>query len=70
MSQSVTWRKCSEEMPKADEWVLVWQGWRVSRACAFQGEWYDANDSIGYVSHWMPLPDPPVTTLDGEEMDG
>jgi hypothetical protein len=53
------WRRVEDEVPPDHEWVFVRVGNRTMRACSFDGEWFDANDSLGGVTFWMPIPPAP-----------
>lgn len=55
-----------ESAPKDGTDMLVcWcRGGTMAVACWWSDGWYEANDDIRYVSeptHWMPLPNPPVS---------
>lgn len=67
------WVKCSERMPEIGQIVLGWNGYTVRR-CVYTRNKYaktqkrreprfeistGASEWYG-VTHWMPLPDPPL----------
>ncbi len=54
------WFGVEEKLPEEQEWVLtyrnemIWPAYRNSL-----GEWVDEGGIVSYITHWMPLPDPP-----------
>ena len=64
------WIKCTEKMPKDSQRVLAWSTLGHSYAVYDYGmdrakgrRWWSIS-GVGFeanaVSHWMPLPDPPI----------
>ena len=53
------WVKCSERMPKHGEMVLVFNGNSIEIDALAIGE-FDFECWCDSVTHWMPLPAPPV----------
>ena len=50
-----------ETAPKDGSDILVWDGDSVSLANWFGGEWWVLGEfTLDNVTHWMPLPPPPV----------
>ena len=51
------WIKCSERLPEEKVVVLTWDGYDICTAYRVRDYW---NDTIGWPTHWMPLPAPPA----------
>ena len=56
------WVKCSERMPKHGEMVLVFNGNSIEIDALAIGE-FDFECWCDSVTHWMPLPAPPVEVV-------
>jgi len=68
-STAPTWISVSERLPKEIEngrrWVEVWDShWNTCYYATFDGEeWHSAHrEKPIVVSHWRPLPDPPLSS--------
>lgn len=59
------WVGVEDELPKEDKDVLVYNGKDLSVSAIINGYgnqgWHERDDGYdyGYVTHWMPLPQPP-----------
>ena len=62
-----TWIPVSERLPRPNKLVLCW--WESGNGekehygfATFQshGVWYVSNEGMPKVTHWMPLPEPPI----------
>ena len=56
------WRKCSEELPKDDEYVFAFcpDFGSVEKARLLEdGAWRDSDWNFLEVTHWMPMPKAP-----------
>lgn len=57
------WISVKDRLPEEKEWVLCYCRAKIKEVLRFQnGEWYhDPNHTYmyGFVTHWMPLPEPP-----------
>lgn len=59
----MNWKRCSDEMPKRHETVLVVYGHNV-RVAKYNGDHWDMGGgnygcTLDMVSHWMPFPELP-----------
>lgn len=62
LKDALRWRKCSEELPKYDEYVFAFcpDYGSVEKARLLEDdEWRDSDWNFLEVTHWMPLPKPP-----------
>lgn len=52
------WRKCSEELPEKDKYVLAFCPYlgSIEIARIIDNEWRDFSWNFLEVTHWMPLP--------------
>lgn len=58
LKEAQRWRKCSEELPKYDEYVFAFcpDYGSVEKARLLEdGEWRDSDWNFLEVTHWMPL---------------
>lgn len=61
------WIQVGTKLPKVGEVVLAWSGdYPKPQIVVFRGEdqWkYEGEEhfALAYVTHWMPLPEPPET---------
>lgn len=55
------WRKCSEELPEKDKYVLAFcpSFGSIEIARIINNEWRDFSWNFLEVTHWMPLPSAP-----------
>ena len=64
------WTPCTEALPVERNLVLIWyrcavSEWRVSMGEHVSGHWRPEGGNGNfddYVTHWMPLPEPPTDT--------
>ncbi|URY99398.1 hypothetical protein HC6_0053 [Escherichia phage HC6] len=56
------WIKCSERMPEQFKAILVFNEYGEIWSGAYDRYWdfYCDNVLVECVTHWMPLPDPPL----------
>ena len=59
LTPATDWAKCSERMPKHGDMVLVFNGNSIEIDALATGE-FDFECWCDSVTHWMPLPAPPV----------
>lgn len=54
------WISVKDRLPTDFEWCMVYTSGGYNAASFFDGTWspLDADDA-GFVTHWMPLPEPP-----------
>lgn len=60
------WISVNDRLPECDGKYLVyadWNDWGDNKgvfSCEFAtGEWVVDSDTFDYITHWMPLPEPP-----------
>lgn len=61
------WHNVNDKLPKPAEWsgdrVLVYTEEGYIHTGLYEGEkaddWFDKYNDSGYITHWMPLPEPP-----------
>ena len=62
------WISVKDRLPKgyAKCWVNYRSGWiEFQREATFDGHWYvNGNRADEYITHWMPLPEPPGISTD------
>ena len=62
LTPATDWVKCSERMPKHGDMVLVFNGNSIEIDALATGE-FDFECWCDSVTHWMPLPAPPVEVV-------
>lgn len=62
------WISVSDRLPEKGADILVWCGWVISAMYDGKSTFYtdDGTNPIYQVTHWMPLPQPPITNRKDE----
>lgn len=71
LSSKNGWLTCNDTMPPDGEYILIFDGRKVLQAIYYKsinGYWISGDLFIEGkdITHWMPLPDPPVKELHNE----
>ena len=55
------WISVKDRLPEKNGWYLVMIKWadEATTLYFFDNSWYDEEDEVYSVTHWMPLPMPP-----------
>lgn len=64
---AVKWISVEERLPEDKNEVMVFTTKKVSKARFYDGRWHGSGGCWMNVTHWMPLPEPP---MDGGNVDG
>ena len=62
------WISVEDRLPEEDAEILVWCGWQLTSIYDSEKYFYtiDEIDCIHHVTHWMPLPEPPMDNQDAQ----
>ena len=68
LAHSQQWISVSDRLPEKGADILVWCGWVISAMYDGKSTFYteDGTNPIYQVTHWMPLPQPPITNRKDE----